>query len=183
MTEHPHQLYAVEFTEADRGRLVGFSCGDEVWSRLATEWILGSDVLDSMSKWGTRVWLFETVDGTIVGFGSLGTSKWKWPPPSGAQRLTITLIPMLGIDVRYRGQPADEAWRYSRQAMSHLISEAEHIANDWSGKPDERPRWLVLQVHKDNARAIGFYEHFGFELMSDVERAPGHFVMKLAIGE
>ncbi len=48
MMDHPDQLYAVEFTEADQVRLVGFSCGDELWSRHVTEWILGSDVFDSM---------------------------------------------------------------------------------------------------------------------------------------
>ena len=27
MTDHPHQLYAVDFKEADQARLAGFSCG------------------------------------------------------------------------------------------------------------------------------------------------------------
>jgi hypothetical protein len=76
MTDHPHQLYAIEFSEADKTRLAGFSCGDEPWSRHVTEWILGSDVLDSMKR-GTRVWLFETEGGEVVGFGSLGTSQWR----------------------------------------------------------------------------------------------------------
>lgn len=42
MTDHPHQLYAVEFTEADQARLVGFSCGDDCdrWSEGETEWHL-----------------------------------------------------------------------------------------------------------------------------------------------
>lgn len=35
MTANPHQLYAVQFTEADQARLVGFSCGDAPWSREA----------------------------------------------------------------------------------------------------------------------------------------------------
>ena len=73
MTDHPHQLYAVEFTEADQARLVGFSCGDEPWSKHVTEWIVGSDVLESMKR-GTRVWLFETAQAEVVGFGSVGTS-------------------------------------------------------------------------------------------------------------
>ncbi len=81
--DHPHQLYAIEFTEADQARLVGFSCGEELWSKHVTEWILGPDVLDSMKEHGTRVWLFETVQGDIVGFGSVGTSVWRWPPPDG----------------------------------------------------------------------------------------------------
>ncbi|MFO0912662.1 MAG: hypothetical protein U0795_06880 [Pirellulales bacterium] len=57
MTDHPHQLYATLFSQADQTRLAGFSCGDEPWSEHVTEWIRGSDVLESMKR-GTRVWLF-----------------------------------------------------------------------------------------------------------------------------
>ena len=123
MTDHPHQLYAVEFHEADQARLVGFSCGNEIWSKHVSEWILGSDVFSSMKR-GTRIWLFENAEGEILGFGSLGTSTWRWPPPDG-KRTTIVLIPMLGIDARYHGQPTDPQWRYSRQMMSHLLAEAK----------------------------------------------------------
>jgi hypothetical protein len=123
MTAHPHQLYATDFTEADQARLVGFSCGDELWSKHVAEWILGSDVLDSMKR-GTRVWLFETAAGDVVGFGSIGMSEWRWPPPNG-DKATIVLIPMLGIDARFRGEPPDPDWRYSRQIMSHLVAEGE----------------------------------------------------------
>lgn len=70
MDQHPDQLYAIPFTEADQSRLVGFSCGDAVWSRHVSEWLLGSDVLDSMKR-GTRVWLFETLDKVVVGLAPL----------------------------------------------------------------------------------------------------------------
>jgi ribosomal protein S18 acetylase RimI-like enzyme len=181
MTENPHQLYAVQFTEADQVRLVGFSCGSETWARYVTEWILGSDVLDSM-KLKTRVWLFETNEGQIVGFGSLGTSRWKWPPPDG-EYSTITLIPMLGIGAQYRGQPSDPEWRYSRQIISHLIDEAIKLAREWQGKVEHRPRWLVLMVNRENLRAIRFYENTGFEIIPDVIRRNDHLVMKMWIGD
>lgn len=74
MTVHPHQLYAVEFTAADQNRLTGFSCGEDVWARCATEWLRGSDVFESMRK-GTKVWLFEDAAGEIVGFGSKTTTE------------------------------------------------------------------------------------------------------------
>lgn len=182
MSDSPHQLYGVEFTEADQARLVGFSCGDEVWSRAVREWILGSDVLDSMKRWGTRVWLFETEDGNVVGFGSLGTTRWKWPPPDGP-RTTLTIVPMLGVDQRFQGKPDDPEWRYSRQIMLHLIDEARRIRKDWTGQPDQRPDWLILQVQRDNKRAIGFYEKFGFEFLSSAERPNNHLAMRLWIGE
>lgn len=182
MTDHPNQLYAVEFTEADQARLVGFSCGDDPWSRHVSEWILGSDVLDSMKKWGTRVWLFETAQGEVVGFASVGTTVWRWPPPDGA-RTTVVLIPMLGLDTRFHGQPSDPNWRYSRQIMSHLLAEGERIAREWTGDVEKKPQWLVLMVHRDNARAIRLYEQCGFELIPGVVRKNDHLVMKLAIGE
>lgn len=181
MTDHPHQLYAIEFTEADQARLVGFSCGHEPWSKHVTEWILGSDVLESMKR-GTRVWLFERAQAEIVGFGSVGTSVWQWPPPKG-ERTTNVLIPLLGIDARFHGQPLASDWRYSRQLMSHLIAEGQRVAREWSGDPDKRPNWLVLMVHQDKARAICFYEQCGFELIPDVIRRKDHRVMKLWIGD
>ena len=149
MTPHPHQLYAVPFTEADQARLAGFSCGEEPWARHVSEWILGSDVLDSMKR-GTRVWLFETAAGEIVGFGSVGTSRWRWPPPDGT-RTPIVLIPMLGVAERFYGKPPDREWRYSRQIMGHLIAEAQNLACDRRDDAVSGPRWLVLMVHRDNA--------------------------------
>lgn len=187
MTEHPHQLRALEFTEADQERLVGFSCGEAAWSRLATEWIVGSSALDALKR-GNRVWLFETTDTNVVGFGCLGTSTWRWPPPDGKDRERVVLIPMLGIDQRFQGKPADAEWRYSRRIMSHLIAEATRIAREWTGAPDKKPNWLVLMVHRDNARAICAYKRCGFQVMVDpvgkpVERHHGHILMKLWIGE
>lgn len=181
MADHPHQLIAVEFTQADQARLVGFSCGEENWAEHVAEWIRGSDVLNSLKR-GTRVWRFETQQGEIVGFGSLGTSRWRWPPPEGAAT-TIVLIPMLGVDRRYQGQPAEPEWRFARQMTSHLIAEARNIVCNWRGLPDEKPSWLVLMVHRDNARAIRFYENCGFQLIPNVERRHGHLVMTMWIGD
>lgn len=43
--EHnPYQLYADELSDEDRADLLNLNCGDEPWSRAATEWMLGSDV-------------------------------------------------------------------------------------------------------------------------------------------
>lgn len=180
MTDHPHQLYSVEFTQADQRRLAGFSCGAERWSKHVTEWIQGSEVFASMNR-GTRVWLFETARGEVVGFGSVGTSRWKWPPPRG-EKMPIVLIPMLGIDTRFRGQPSDPHWRYARQIMSHLINEGQRVANEWQSNSEPKPQWVVLMVHECNLRAIQFYGKCGFELIPNVVRQH-HKIMKLWIGE
>lgn len=181
MTHHPHQLFAIPFTEADQSRLAGFSCGQESWARHVSEWILGSDVLHSMKK-GTRVWLFETADGEIIGFGSLGTSKWNWPPPDGS-KTTIVLIPMLGFAEKFQGQPTEKEWRYSHQIMGHLIAEAQKLAQSARELTSDIPSWLVLMVHRENTRAIQFYQNCGFELIPDVVRRNDHVVMKLWIGD
>jgi ribosomal protein S18 acetylase RimI-like enzyme len=180
MTDHPHQLYALAFTEADHARLAGFACGDEAWSRSAAEWIRGSDVLDSMKK-GTKVWLFENAGGEIVGFGSVGPARWRWPLPDGAYS-QLVMIPMLGVAARFQGQPPDPEWRYARQIISHLISVAMEMSRGAAVQPGSSIDWLVLLVHRDNRRAIKFYENCGFELIPDVVRSNNHLVMKLWIG-
>jgi ribosomal protein S18 acetylase RimI-like enzyme len=178
MTEHPDQLYAIAFTQADQLRLVGFSCGNDLWSRYAAEWIRGSDVLDSMKK-GTRVWIFETAAGEIVGFGSVGRARWRWPLPDGVYT-SILLIPMLGLGTCFQGQPPDPQWRFARQIMSHLIHEAREMSREAAS--GVRAEWLVLMVHRDNRRAINFYQKCGFDLIPNVVRHEDHLVMKLWIG-
>jgi len=175
MSCHPHQLVAVEFEKADQARLVGFTCGDNVWSRCVTEWILGSDVLDSMQR-GTRVWLFETQDEEIVGFGSLGPWNWRWPLPNGPKN-SVLLIPMLGIATQYQGKPPDPEWRFSNQILDHIIAEAKQLATASA----QRPRQLLLMVHRDNLRAMKVYERFGFQLIPGAERPHDQRVMELLI--
>jgi ribosomal protein S18 acetylase RimI-like enzyme len=181
VTDHPYQLVAVEFTAADQARLAGFSCGNEAWSRHVAEWIRGSDVLDSMKR-GTRVWLFENTGGEIVGFGSVGRTRWRWPLPDGSYT-SILLVPMLGLDARFRGQPPDAEWRFARQIMSHLMSAAREMSRDAATQSGKAIDWLVLMVHRENHRAIRFYEKCGFELVTGVMRHGDHLVMKLWIGE
>lgn len=176
MADHPHQLYAVEFTEAHQARLRRFSCGDEtVSARMANEWILGSSVFASRER-GTRVWLFETGRGEIVGFGSVGQAKWRCPPPDG-NREDVVIIPMLGIDARYQGQPDDPDWRYSNQIMAHLLYETQRIVCEWDGDAARRPQRVVLLVHPDNRRAIRFYERCGFDLWEGVTFRYGNLGM------
>ena len=159
---NPYQLYADELSEDDRAELLDLSCGDdEPWSRAATEWMLGSEVWSSMQKHGTRVWLYRNHRGVIVGFGSLGTTRRKWPPPSG-EYTNLLIIPMLGIDYRFRGQPADPRFRYSNQILSHLQLEAIQVFESHQRAGRSTLPLVTLYVHRENARAIRLYEKFGF---------------------
>lgn len=161
MDESPYQLYADLLTEKDRPDLAQFDCGSGHWAEAATEWIQGSDVWESIKNRGTRVWLFRNVQGDLVGYGSLGLTRRKWPPPDG-RHANLQIIPMLGLDHHFHGKPSDREWRYSHQLISHLRYEAietliQHLAEKRSTLPI-----LTLYVHQDNAAAIRLYENFGF---------------------
>lgn len=180
MSAHPRQLYAVPFTEADQARLgsVGFSCGEDPWARAATEWLLGPDVLDSIARRRTAVWLFELADRTVVGFASLGPTRWRWPLPNGTHT-NLAYIPMVGLAKPFHGQPPDPDWRYATQIVGHLIAHAVLLAADW---PDDQ-KWLVLVVHPENKPAIRCYERCGFELVPNPGRKDGQLVMKVWLGD
>ena len=128
---------------------------------------------------GTTAWLYRNQAEEVVGFGSLGPIRWRWPLPDGSYA-NLLIIPMLGIDERFHGKPPEEEWRYSRQIMNHLVYEARQMSAG-AKKPIE---WLLLLVHSDNERAIKLYEKFDFVLIPDVTRGPaGHLVMKHRLAE
>jgi ribosomal protein S18 acetylase RimI-like enzyme len=159
--ESPYQLYADVLTLDDRMDLVQFDCGPGKWAEAATEWIQGSGVWDSIENKKTRVWLYRNDAGVVVGYGSLGLTRRKWPPPVG-QHGNLQIIPMLGVDHHFHGKPPDKQWRYSHQIVSHLRYEAlrtlaEHISCGRNTLP-----LLTLYVHQDNAAAITLYQSFGF---------------------
>jgi ribosomal protein S18 acetylase RimI-like enzyme len=67
--------------------------------------------------------------------------------------------------------------------MGHLIAEAAELAHAGHESGAGVPQWLVLMVHRENGRAIRFYEQCGFELIPGVERRNQHVVMKLWIAD
>jgi GNAT superfamily N-acetyltransferase len=172
-----YQLFADPFTEADQPAMAGLHFGDEPWARAATAWITGSDVLDSIQKHRTRVWVFRDESEAIVGFASLGPTQWRWPPPDGSYT-RLLIVPQIGIDARFRGQPPDPAWRFSNQIMSHVVFEAREWATAIRHikPPKKHVELLILQVHRDNHAAYRLYERFGFVPMPGFE-SNDHLVM------
>ncbi|MEX0727917.1 MAG: hypothetical protein WEB58_23475 [Planctomycetaceae bacterium] len=176
---NPYQLYADEFTDDDFPELIHFNCGDDFsWGRAATEWITGSDVRDSMARRGTRVWLYRNDAGVLVGFGALGMTRRRWPPPGGGFS-NLVIIPMLGIDRHFHRQPPAPHTKYSHQILGHLVYEAYR----WllTEKSKSTLPLLILYVHRDNEFAIKLYERFGFVQEREVMRGD-HFLMSLHIG-
>jgi hypothetical protein len=124
----PQLLYAAAFALEDRELFADFSCGDEPWSLAAAEWIQGDGVEKSVKQHGTQVWLFRRdSDDQLIGFGSLGRTRRRWPPPTGPY-INLLIIPQLAVDIRFHGQPADDPPRYSHQILGHLIAEARRQA-------------------------------------------------------
>jgi len=175
MDESPFQPYADLLTDADRPDLAQFDCGESKWAEAATEWIQGSDVWESIKNRNTRVWLFRNEQVVLVGYGSLGISRRKWPPPGG-QHENLQIIPMLGLDYHFHRKPPDRQWRYSHQIMSYLRYEAintltQHVSLGRSTLP-----LLILYVHQENVAAIRLYEQFGF-ISATAARTNDHILM------
>jgi hypothetical protein len=166
---NPYQLYADKLTPHDRAELLHLNCGEEPWSRAATEWMLGSDVWESIEKRNTQVWLYRNDSDVIVGFGSLGLTRRRWPPPAGGYS-NLLIIPMLGIDHRFHGQPPDPRHRYSNQIVSHLRHEAIQLFELHQKVGRSTLPLLTLFVHRENIRAIRLYEKFGFSVESAASR-------------
>lgn len=164
-----HQLFADELTTGDVSSLIDFNCGDEPWAKAATEWIIGSDVWESMKERKTRVWLYRNAADVVVGFGSLGFTRRRWPPPDGGH-CNFLFIPMLGIDRCFRGQPPEERFRYSHQILSHLRYEAGKLLTVHQTEKRSTLPLLALLVHQNNARAIRLYEKFGFSIEPGASR-------------
>lgn len=186
---HNRPLFADEFTAADQPFLAGLRCGAEPWAQAATEWITSSEVLDSISKYRTKVWVYRNSDAdeSVVGFGSLAASgDTTWPPPDGKKRSRLLYIPQLGLDQKFHGYPPDPEWRYSNQILEHLIGEAKLLAQQIriEKPPSKHVDLLTLKVHRENTAARKVYERYGFELLPGFEDKE-HFMMshRLELGE
>jgi ribosomal protein S18 acetylase RimI-like enzyme len=188
----PTILRKIPFDEDLLPLVLDFDCSEgespSFWEEEINEWIRADPSTgDGVLFWkqrGTQVWLYTNEDDEVVGYGSLGASKW--PDPAIVERVPkikrvpISLIPAVGIDRRFQGGPpgARGIERYSSKIIRHLVSEAR--------KHGERQPFLGLYVHPENEKAIGLYrrEHFAdFSQKCWHEEAGVHYssmILKLA---
>ena len=59
--------------------------------------------------------LFELADRTVVGFASLGPTRWRWPLPNGTHT-NLAYIPMVGLAKPFHGGTGDGTVPVSRTA-------------------------------------------------------------------
>lgn len=89
----------------------------------------------------------------VVGYGSLGSHRWRYPNPKKSDPLPIQIIPLFGIDKRFHGfppgSPAPE--RFASRVFEDLLTKA--IA-----RVTTHGDLLGLLVDRRNVRAARFYE-------------------------
>lgn len=152
----PRVLQRVPFTTDLLSAVQEFYCGDESWEQEVAAWIKGTPpgVLEDMAR-GCEVWLYITEEDGLVGFGSLAPSRWKWPTLDDP-RVPINIIPMLGVQRQFWGQPNDPGVKtFAARILDDLIYEAR--------RHRERQPLLGLFVHSRNTRARRAYKRAGFE--------------------
>jgi ribosomal protein S18 acetylase RimI-like enzyme len=157
-------LIAEDFAAQLLSRVQEFDCGEEPWAVMAANWIKQAPPFDSalksMAKHGNSVWLhFLDAPGAprqhLVGFSSLGVTRWPIPPPDGPKR-EIGIIPMLAIASAFQGKRLGEtAVRYSDAIIQHVVDKAR----------GRMYRELCLFVDASNGKAISLYNRFGFAVI------------------
>ena len=158
--------------------VVGFDCGQEPWQVKQSEWIQNQGekgVNWSIQQFGTKVWLYADERGDLVGFGSLGKSRWHWPLATNP-RIPIGIIPAVAIQRAFWGKPeGPREERYSTQILQHLIHEANRSCEAGEIEP-----LLGLFVHPDNVQAIRAYERVGFEPFAQTAGDHVSMILKLS---
>src|SRR4051812_24025574 len=145
-------LTAIPFTADLLDHVGDFDCGDADYQRELATWLQVE--APGFLQRGTEVWLFAASDGDLVGFGSLGKTRWAYPDPAGKKH-SLALIPAVAIRRIYWGKPdGPPEERYSSQILEFLLARAQEL-------PESEPA-VGLFVHPDNQAAIRLYRRFGF---------------------
>src|SRR5258708_271699 len=115
-------LQPITFAPELLAELSGFDCGDEPHQRELARWLLHEST-DALGR-GSKLWLYANGSNDIVGFGSLGETRWKYPDGDSPRR-AVVIIPAVAIQRAYWGLPKGQPEnRYSSQIMRHLLAEA-----------------------------------------------------------
>jgi ribosomal protein S18 acetylase RimI-like enzyme len=152
------------FTDADLTlpEVQSFHCGDERWDLEVAEWIKSASgensVIEDMKRFGTEVWLHRDDKGALVGYSSLGQTRYTWPFKSKKKEL-VSVIAFIGVHKYFKGEPKDAARddKYAYQILDELLAYSAEKARAGTRYP-----LIVLSVDEKNKRAIHFYENREF---------------------
>jgi ribosomal protein S18 acetylase RimI-like enzyme len=151
-----YTLRKIPFTEDALPAVQDFNCGDDAWALEVTEDLKNPECIAAWVKSGTaEAWLYITEQGELVGFGTLSERHWRYPNSKKSPRQPISVIPDVGVDMHFQGQPnVPGVKHYSDQILDHLRFEARQHTT--------RLPVLGLCVHPENKRAIAWYSRVGF---------------------
>ena len=90
----PDVLIAIELTPEDLLRISGFDCGTETYQSDLAVW--PNTEAELCMQRGTTVWMYVNQIGDTVGYGSLGTTNWRYPD-SKSKRIPILIIPAVAL--------------------------------------------------------------------------------------
>jgi hypothetical protein len=145
-------LQTIPFTPDMLDQVRDFDYGSEPYQKELADW-MRNDALQAMAR-GTKVWLYVNQTPEIVGYSSLGVTRWPFPDPA-SPKTALVIIPAVALRQRFWGKPEGPPEdRYSAQIMRHLLDEARA----WPGRLPA----MGLYVHPDNHAAIKLYERFQF---------------------
>jgi ribosomal protein S18 acetylase RimI-like enzyme len=145
-------LRFVVFTPDLLDEVRDFEYGSEPYQQELALW-MQNDAIPALLR-GTKIWLYVNQAGDIVGYGSLGITRWNYPD-AAARKTALVIIPAVALSKEFWGKPdGPPQERYSSQILGHLLDEARN----W---PGQLPA-VGLFVHPDNLAAIKLYERFGF---------------------
>lgn len=158
----PDALSKANFTLDDLPTVQSFDCGSEPWELEVSNWLKGppnSDCAAATIQKGSKVWLYGLDSGRIVGFGSLGTTEWRWTGKKDPY-VPLSVILSYGVHKDFKKQPPsdDPNNHYSGQILGDLIEEAIDLR-------DTKPI-LGLCVDGRNTKAIHLYKRFQFADLS-----------------
>lgn len=156
------RLKVLEFSAECLPRVQHFECGSSIPAEYAAAWIKAAPsckgALHSIREHGNSVWLYYARQD-LVGFSSLGTTRWRIPPPDGPRR-EAGFLPMLAVATQFQGKACGrQKLRYSDAILSDTIKRAR----------ERGFRELCLFVHADNARALRLYQRHEFQAIGDAD--------------
>jgi len=141
-------LRFVPFTEDLLDRVHGFDLGDVDFQKELGDW-LRSDAVAAMQR-GTKVWLYVNQAGEIVGYGSLGVTRWKYPDGT-ARKTDVLIVPAVAL--------RDTSKDLVQPSISHITSSLRLTVGAAPALTATRPG-LGLHVRwESNSVAIEALEH------------------------